>query len=244
MKQINQSKRNSLAKAISLYQEYENCSLQVKNACSWVIGVTGVTAAGKSTLGRNLVKQFRKKDLTVAAILIDPSSKKEGWAILADRNEFRDPELDCDNGLFLRSLASRGEKSALVHALPKIIAHAKMFADIVIVETAGAGQMDVEIEDCVDTLIQVLAPLEGPLNMEKAGINECAHIFAVNAREYFQNSEQFFALAEIELGRKTDNNGWQKKVFLVNAKEKKGIIELIEGLYAHKKFLEQKKPSY
>ena len=141
----------------------------------------------------------------------------------------------------MRSLAARGEKSALPIALPKIIAYAKIFADIVMVETAGAGQTDVEIENHVDTLIQVLPPLEGPLNMEKAGINECAHLFAVNAREYFLNNEQFFALAEIELGRKVDNNGWTKKVFLVNAREKKGIAEFVDCLYAHKKFLENLK---
>jgi len=242
MKKITWTQRNSLAQGLSLYQKYKHFTipaLEETNSC-WVIGVTGIAAAGKSTLINPLIKTLRKKVFTVAALLIDPSSE-DGSALLADRNELRDPKLDLDDGLFVRSFATRGVKSALTVALPKMIGFTKHFVDIVIVETAGAGQTDVEIENCVDTLVQVLAPLGGALTLEKSGQNEKAHIFAVNERESFTNTKQFFALAEIKLGCKTDANGWTKKVFLVNALEKKGIAELVEGLWAHKEFLENKK---
>ena len=244
MKKITWLQRNALAQGLSLYQKYEHFTipaLEETNSCR-VIGVTGIAAAGKSTLINPLMKEFRKKDITIAALLIDPSSE-DGSALLADRNELRDSELDLDEGLFIHSFATRGAKSALTVALPKMIGFTNHFVDIVIIETAGAGQTDVEIESYVDTLLQVLAPLGGALTLEKAGQNEKAHIFAVNERESFTNTKQFFALAEIELGQKTDVNGWIKKVFLVNALEKKGIAELIEGLRAHKEFLESNKPA-
>lgn len=245
MNRINWLTRNAFTSGISAYQKYENFSIPFmeKGIDSWVIGITGVAAAGKSALIKQLIKDFRKKDLTVAALLIDPSSD-DGSALLGDRNELRDRELDLDSGVIIRSLASRGEKSALTRALPKIISFARCYADkidIVIVETAGAGQTDVEIEKHVDTLVQVLAPLGSALTLEKSGQNEKAHIFAVNDRKSFTEGTNFFAMAQIKLEERKDPDGWQKKVFLVNAKEKIGIAELVEGLYAHKKFLEQKK---
>lgn len=232
------SERNALAIAISLYQKYpdypqlDTYLINSENS-AWTIGVTGVGGVGKSTLIKPLIKLFRKEQLKVAVLAIDPSSSKEQWAILADRCEMRSRELDSDLGVFIRSLATRGEKSALTRSLRRIIKYTQVFSDVVIVETAGAGQGDVEIRNYVDTLVEVLSPLGGSLTLEKAGQNEHADIFAINDRESFKGINKFFALAKIKLV-KTDTSGRTKKVFLINAKEKKGLEELMnDGLKPH-----------
>lgn len=242
MRQINWTERNALAAAITLYQSYEGFTVPIANKNAWIIGLTGVAGVGKSTLMESLIEYFRSKDLRVVVLAIDPSSTKNGGALLGDRQRIRNPKLDADKGLFFRSLASHGEKSALTNALPKIIKYSKLFSDIVIVETAGAGQTDIEIRDRVDTLMQVIAPLGDALNLAKDGQNEYTDIFVVNGRESFKDNKKFFTTASMVLGQEADENGWTKKIFLINAREKKGIAELIEGLYAHKKFLEKTKP--
>lgn len=242
MKEIGMFERRALAYIISCFQKYPDMEMRIEKPDTWVIGITGVTGAGKSTLISKLIKEFRKKDMRVVALLIDPSSKKRGWAILGDRRNLRSDKLDRDKGLFIRSLATRGEGSALTNALTKIIAYSKLFSDVVIVETAGAGQADVGIREHVDTLIQVLGPLGDSLNLEKAGQSEEANIFVVNDREDFKSSKKFFASAEITLGEQFLDDGWKKKVFLANAETGYGITEVVEGMFLHKEFLENKKP--
>jgi len=241
MSKISWTERNALAAAITLYQKYEGFTVPVENTNAWVIGITGVAGVGKSTLIKPLVKYFRSQDLKVVVLAIDPSSRKDGGAILGDRERVRDRELDTDKGFFFRSLATHGEKSALTNALPKIVSYSKLFSDVVIIETAGAGQTDIEIRDRVDTLVQVVAPLGDALNLAKAGQNEYTDIFTVNGRESFRDNKKFFAAASMVLCQESREGGWTKKVFLVNAKENKGIDELItDGLLAHREFLKHK----
>lgn len=236
------TERQALAWAISTYQKYPDYSQMdvfIANAKNnaWTIGVTGVGGVGKSTLIKSLIKYFRKEQLKVAVLAIDPSSAHDQWAILADRCEMRSRELDSDLGVFFRSLATRGETSALTKSLRRIINHSRVFSDVVIVETAGAGQSDIEIRNYVDTLVEIMSPLGGALTLEKAGQSEHTDIFAINDRDTFNGINKFFALTKIKLSR-NDSCGWTKKVFLVNAKERTGIEELIlNGLLAHKKFL-------
>jgi len=240
MKKIGMFERQALAYMISSFQKYPNMEMHIEKSDAWVIGITGVTGAGKSTFIKKFAEAFRKKDMRVVALLIDPSSKKRGWAILGDRRNLRSDELDCDKGLFIRSLATRGEGLALTDSLSKIIAYSKLFSDVVIVETAGAGQTDVEIREHVDTLVQVIEPLGDSLNLEKAGQSEEANIFVVNDREDFRSSKKFFASAKLILGEQYLDDGWQKKVYLANAETGSDIPEVVEGLFEHREFLEQK----
>lgn len=240
MKEISMFERRALAYIIGEFQKYPSMVMNFENSDSWVIGVTGVTGAGKSTLISKLISEFRKRDMRVVALLIDPSSQKRGWAILGDRRNLRSEQLDSDKGVFIRSLATRGKDSALTTSLLKIIAYSKLFSDVVIVETAGAGQTDVEIRDYVQTLIQVLEPLGDSLNLKKAGQSEEANIFVVNDREGFSDTKKFFAAARETLGEEVLDDGWQKKVFLANAETGSGIDEVIGGLLEHREFLTQK----
>ena len=123
MKKIGMFERQALAYMISSFQKYPNMEMHIEKSDAWVIGITGVTGAGKSTFIKKFAEAFRKKDMRVVALLIDPSSKKRGWAILGDRRNLRSDELDCDKGLFIRSLATRGEGLALTDSLSKIIAY-------------------------------------------------------------------------------------------------------------------------
>src|SRR3990167_5616019 len=240
MKKIVILERQALAYIIGCFQKYPTMEMHIDSSDAWVIGITGVTGAGKSTLIKKFAEAFRKKDMRVVALLIDPSSQKRGWAILGDRRNLRSDELDCDKGLFIRSLATRGEWSALTDSLSKIIAYSKLFSDIVIVETAGAGQTDVEIREHVDTLVQVIEPLGDSLNLEKAGQSEEANIFVVNDREDFKSGKKFFTSAKLILGEQCLDDGWRKKVYLANAETGSGITEVVEGLFIHKKFIEKK----
>ena len=110
MRTYSNTERKALAWAISTYQKYPDYSsmdtyLTGGKNNAWTIGVTGVGGVGKSTLIKPLIKYFRKKDLKVAVLAIDPSSASDQWAILADRCEMRSRELDSDLGVFFRSLA-------------------------------------------------------------------------------------------------------------------------------------------
>ncbi len=240
MREFDLLKRRQLGQVMNLYKKLPELALPPKNSASWIIGITGPMGAGKSTLGKHLAKILRKKNLLTAVLAVDPSSKRDGGAFLADRQKFRDKELDCDMGFFMHSLGSRGAGSALAGALHKMINYLALTADVVIAETAGAGQSDDEIHKYVDTLVQVLPPLGDELNLEKAGQGEYAHIFAVNDREDFGNTKKFFAKASIGLCKEQAPDGWQKKVFVVNAKEGKGLEAFIEGLFGHRDFTKQK----
>jgi LAO/AO transport system kinase len=205
-----------------------------------VIGVTGVAGVGKSTFVKRVIEVLRYDELSVIVLAIDPTSVKGGWAMLGDRIRMRDRSLDEDTGLFFRSLASRGAKSSLTPALGHIIKSAKSFADIVIVETAGSGQVDTEIHRYVNTLVLLLAPLGDMITIEKAGQTEYAHLIVVNTRKGFDGNDRFFAEARAALSHEKPEDGWQRRVHKVDAKENQGIeIFVREGLYAHRDFLKK-----
>lgn len=242
MKEIGMFERMALAYIIDYFQRFPDAEMPIEKSGTWILGVTGVTGAGKSTLISKFVKSFRKKDMRVVALLIDPSSEEGGWAILGDRRNLRSEEFDCDKGLFIKSLATRGKDSALTTSLSKIVTYSKLFSDVVIVETAGAGQTDIEICKHVDTLVQVLSPLGDSLNLRKAGQSEKANIFVVNDREEFTSTRKFFAAACNSIGEETLEDGWGKKVYLANAETGFGIAEVVEGLFLHREFIKTKGP--
>lgn len=147
---------------------------------SHVIGITGSPGAGKSTLVDGLVEAFRKKDKTVGVLAVDPTSPFTGGAILGDRIRMqRHAE---DTGVFVRSLATRGALGGLAKAVGDAI-HIMdvMGKDIVLVETVGTGQQEVDIINHSHTVIVVLIPGMGDeIQAIKAGILEIADIFIIN----------------------------------------------------------------
>lgn len=147
---------------------------------AWIIGVTGAPGTGKSSLVNALAKAYRAQDKTVAIIAVDPTSPFTGGAILGDRIRMRD--LSGDAGVFIRSMATRGSLGGLARATRDAIRALDAAGfDMILVETVGAGQSEVEIVKTAQTTIVVEAPgLGDDVQAIKAGILEIADILVVN----------------------------------------------------------------
>jgi LAO/AO transport system kinase len=145
-----------------------------------IVGVTGSPGTGKSTLVYELAKEFRARGKTVGIIAVDPTSPFSGGALLGDR--IRMQKLSTDEGVFIRSMASRGQLGGLARATGDAIKVLDAFGrDVIMVETVGAGQSEVEIAGAAHTVLVVDAPgLGDDIQAIKAGLFEIADIFVVN----------------------------------------------------------------
>jgi len=184
--QLLQGNRRALARLITQV-ENENpaarpalMALYAHTGHAHIVGVTGAPGSGKSTLVNEIAKQFRRGGETIGIVAVDPTSPFSGGAVLGDRIRMRD--LAGDQGIFIRSMASRGSLGGLAWATGAVVKllDAAGF-DIVLVETVGAGQSEVDIAKATHTTIVVQAPGMGDdIQAIKAGILEIADIFAVN----------------------------------------------------------------
>ena len=195
------------------------------------VGVSGGAGAGKSTLIGRMLPILRRDALRVVVLAIDPTSAGSQGALLGDRIRMRDSYRD--EGVLIRSLATRGASDALTVALPAIIRACVASCDLVIVETAGAGQVDVGIHRLVDTFVAVVAPLGDAVTLMKSGQTEHAHVVAVNLRRGLEGSDRFVEQARAILGGDTLEDGSRRMVFALDAKEGRGVEELVrEGVLA------------
>jgi LAO/AO transport system kinase len=147
---------------------------------AWVLGVTGNPGAGKSTLCDRLIQAYRARGKRVGVLAVDPSSPYTGGAILGDR--IRMSRHATDDGVFIRSLATRGHMGGLTRSARDLVRVLDASGhDLVIVETVGVGQDEVEVTQTAHTTLVVMAPGMGDeVQAIKAGILECADVFAVN----------------------------------------------------------------
>ncbi len=155
-------------------------ALYPRSRHAWLIGVTGTPGAGKSTLTSALVARARAAKLRVAVVAVDPSSPFSGGAILGDRIRMQDHF--GDPGVFIRSVATRGALGGLSRTAADVaVVLAAWGADVVFLETVGVGQDELEVTFVADTTLVVVAPgLGDDVQALKAGILECADVFAVN----------------------------------------------------------------
>ncbi|MDG6225677.1 MAG: methylmalonyl Co-A mutase-associated GTPase MeaB [Candidatus Thermoplasmatota archaeon] len=201
-----------------------------------VIGITGVMGAGKSTLIAEIALEYRKRGKTVGIIAIDPTSPFTGGALLGDR--IRMSRLTMDPGIFIRSMGTRGMLGGLTGAVYDVMeimdASGK---DVIIVETVGVGQAEVDIIKIADTTLVVLVPgLGDSIQTIKAGLMEIADIFVVNKADV-PGIERTMAEIEsmIDLGHRP---GVRKTPVLATAaKECKGITELVDAIEEHREFI-------
>jgi len=204
---------------------------------AYIIGVTGSPGAGKSTLVDNLISLLRKKSMTVGVIAIDPTSAFTGGAILGDRVRMQKHSADKD--VFIRSLATRGWVGGLAKAtIGAIHVMDAMGKDIILVETVGSGQIEIDITKAADTTLLVLTPSAGDeIQMMKAGILEAADIFVINKTD-IEGANILKTGLEVMVAMKTHlSNEWQPGIVLTEAIHGKGIEELVEEILRHREFL-------
>jgi LAO/AO transport system kinase len=237
-----QGNRRSIAKTITFIENNEPEAQKIvsmlyqKTGKAHVIGVTGPTGSGKSTLIEKLIRELRKRGKTVGVVAVDPTSPFTGGAFLGDR--IRMQEHTTDEGVFIRSMANRNAPGGLAKATKDVIrvldASGK---DIVIVETVGAGQSEVEIVKVAHTVVVVLAPgLGDDIQAIKAGIMEIGDIFAVNKADR-QNANKAVNDIQAMLEMNTEKTGWKPSVLKTTALTGEGITELLAIIQEHKEYL-------
>ena len=201
-----------------------------------VVGLTGSPGVGKSTLAGALVAGYRRQGLTVGVLAVDPSSPFTGGALLGDRVRMQHHALD--DGVFIRSMATRGELGGLAWATPQAVRVLDAAGcDVVLVETVGVGQAEVEVAGLADTTVVVLAPGFGDaVQVAKAGILEVADVFVVNKAD--RDGAEVVARDLRQMLHLGEARPWQVPVVMTVAERGGGIDQLAQAIAAHRGQLE------
>ncbi|MCY0907517.1 MAG: methylmalonyl Co-A mutase-associated GTPase MeaB [Sulfobacillus thermosulfidooxidans] len=201
-----------------------------------VIGITGAPGVGKSTLVNALTLHLRKTKQTVGILAVDPSSPFTGGAILGDRIRMQD-SVD-DQGVYMRSLASRGHVGGLSRATfgALTLLDAAGF-DVILIETVGAGQAEVDVMRFAQTVLVVLAPgLGDDIQAIKAGILEIGNIFVVNKGDR-EGADRTVRSLRSMLGLTSTSLDWVPPIIKTSADRNEGIGELVQAIEDHKAYL-------
>ena len=241
--------RYALARLISLVEDdgagarAALATLYPRTGQAHIVGVTGAPGTGKSTLVNELAKSLRAQGRTVGVVAVDPSSPFTGGALLGDRVRMRD--LAGDPGVYIRSMASRGSLGGLARATGDVVKvlDAVGFA-VVLVETVGAGQAEVDIARTAHTTVVVEAPGMGDeVQALKAGLLEIADVLVVNKADRPGAARTARAL-EMVINQNasrshggTDDNVWRPPILKTIALDGTGVPEVLEGIAAHREYL-------
>ncbi len=202
-----------------------------------IVGVTGPTGGGKSTLAGALAREFRRLGKTLGIVAIDPTSPFSHGALLGDRIRMQD--LTSDPEVFIRSMATRGALGGLAPATNDVVSLMEAAGkDVIIIETVGAGQDEVEIAGAAHTTIVISVPGAGDeIQAIKAGILEIADILVVNKADLPGADSVAKALHTYLTLNK--HEGWNTPILKTVAHKGEGIVELAEAVAKHRTYLEE-----
>lgn len=231
------------ARLIRLLEEGDSAGIEMLKQLyphtgrAFVIGITGPPGSGKSSLVNCLITEFRARKLRVAVVAIDPSSPISGGALLGDRIRMR-RHID-DDGVFIRSMATRGHLGGLsATARETVLVFDAMGYEVVIIETVGVGQDEVEVAQFAHSTAVVSLPGMGDdVQAMKAGLLEVGDVFIVNKAD-LSGADEVVELLEgmLHLADRSETD-WRPPVLKTAAIKKEGIVELADAFWDHRQFL-------
>ena len=243
VKSLFNNERKTIARSISIVESDNHSAagllkkIYSKVGNAYRIGITGPPGAGKSTITNQLTKLYRDQKKKVGIIAVDPTSPFTGGALLGDRVRMTD--IGQDNDVFIRSMATRGSIGGLSK---KAIDAADVLDaagfDIIILETVGVGQSELDIAQAADTTIVVLVPESGDsVQAMKAGLMEIADFFVLNKSNRPGSNQAVTALKTILGLKEHSETSWTGSIITSIASENKGIAEISDEINRHKKYL-------
>lgn len=251
VERVRQGQPRAVARLISLVENGDSdrtsvlrevaAALAPYGGHSQVVGLTGSPGVGKSTTTSALVSALRADGLRVGVLAVDPSSPFSGGALLGDRVRMQDHATD--EGVFIRSMASRGQLGGLSAAVPQALRVLDAAGcDIVLVETVGVGQAEVEIASLADTTVLVLAPgLGDGIQAAKAGIIEIADVFVVNKadREGADQVARDLRYMQSLGGRHSEAGSWRPPIVKTSAVRAEGLEDLVQAIAKHRDWMQR-----
>jgi len=236
--------RRSIARAITIIENGKAeakkliASIYPHTGKAHLIGLTGPGGSGKSTLIEKIVREYRRRGKTVGVVAVDPTSPFTGGAFLGDR--IRMQELSTDPDVFIRSMATRNYPGGIARATKdavKVLDAAGK--DLVLVETVGAGQSEVEIIKVAQTVVVTYAPgLGDEIQAIKAGLMEIADIFVVNKADR-ESADKAVMDIQAMLQLNDKKTAWKPPILKTTALTGEGVPELVEKIEEHRRFLEK-----
>ena len=243
VKELLNGSRLALARAITAVEsEYDNAidimkAIYPKTGNARILGITGAPGAGKSTLTDKIVKQYLAQGKKIGIVAVDPTSPFSGGAILGDRIRMND--LTLNENVFIRSMGTRGSLGGLSKKTSDVVKLMDAFGmDLVIIETVGVGQSEVDIVINADSTLVVLVPgLGDDIQAIKAGILEIGDVFAINKADR-DGCDKLNVEIEMMLDLDSRELAWRPPIKRTIASKDVGVDELVEALDEHFEFLE------